>query len=193
MSCIGIYSNLSESPLGTGTTVPTLDSIGGGSALALGTPFHYPPVDGLSTLATGGTGGTGSSSSSTVGLLTTGGTAELGMSHWLSDGTVKSELRSPGLDANLAATATNLPLGSTAAHLDGTGLFCANPGSTAATLDALQSQSAAASNVYDHKSDYYNYYNSMQQYTPAFYSSAYGATAYGARTASTKIPSPNTY
>ncbi|XP_035911117.1 developmental protein eyes absent isoform X1 [Anopheles stephensi] len=330
-----IYSNLSESPLGPGTTVPTLDSIGSGSALALGTPFHYPAgalsahshhatggvssdhnvfnhtalgattattaigsssiasssyrlggntsggsialhnglnlsygplpngsgsgigsssggggggggtlltspgslasrlnnsagssssssassgggssasttvtsgtgsggssagsstagglVDGLSTLATGGTG----SSGSTVGLLTTGGSAELGMSHWLSDGTVKSELRSPGLDANLAATATNLPLGSTTtAHLDGTGLFCANPGTTAATLDALQSQSAAASNVYDHKSDYYNYYNSMQQYTPAFYSSAYGATAYGARTASTKIPSPNTY
>uniref|UniRef100_A0A182M070 Eyes absent homolog n=1 Tax=Anopheles culicifacies TaxID=139723 RepID=A0A182M070_9DIPT len=329
---ISIYSNLVESStLGTATTVPTLDSIGSGSALALGTPFHYPPgplsahthhsgpssgvnnsehtafnhaasantlsatiggsslssnsyrvggnssggsialhnglnlsygplsngssagssgatsallaspgslatrlnnsagsssssassggsasttitsgtgsggssagsgtgglVDGLSTLATGGTGTSGSgSNSSSVGLLTTGGnSAELGMSHWLSDGTVKSELRSPGLDANLAATATNLPLGSTTAHLDGTGLFCANPGSTAATLDALQSQTAAASNVYDHKSDYYNYYNSMQQYTPAFYSSAYGATAYGARTASTKIPSPNTY
>ncbi|XP_053667145.1 developmental protein eyes absent [Anopheles marshallii] len=327
-----IYSNLVESsPLGTGTTVPTLDGIGSGSTLALGTPFHYPPgplsahahhssgpssgvngdhtvfnhsastntattaiggstlstssyrvggnssggsialhnglnlsygplsngsagstgagallaspgslasrlnnsagssssasssggsasttitsgsgsggssagsstgglVDGLSTLATGGTGTSSSgSTSSSVGLLTTGvNSAELGMSHWLSDGTVKSELRSPGLDANLAATATNLPLGSTTAHLDGTtaGLFCANSGSTAATLDALQSQTAAASNVYDHKSDYYNYYNSMQQYTPAFYSSAYGATAYGARTASTKIPSPNTY
>ncbi|XP_049288098.1 developmental protein eyes absent isoform X1 [Anopheles funestus] len=323
-----IYSNLVESsPLGAATTVPTLDSIGSGSALALGTPFHYPPVplsahthhsggpssgvnsehavfnhatsantattaiggstlsassyrvggnssggslalhnnglnlsygplsngpgtaspgslasrlnnsagsssssgssggsasttitsgtgsggssagsstgglvDGLATLATGGTSSSGSSSNSNssvgVGLLTTGGnSAELGMSHWLSDGTVKSELRSPGLDANLAASATNLPLGSTtSAHLDGTGLFCANPGSSAAaTLDALQSQTAAASNVYDHKSDYYNYYNSMQQYTPAFYSSAYGATAYGARTASTKIPSPNTY
>ncbi|XP_040167075.1 developmental protein eyes absent [Anopheles arabiensis] len=316
-----LYSNLADSsPLGAATTAvsATLDTIGAGPALALGTPFHYPPgalsahhttgsehtvfnhagtgptsttstpyrasntsggslslhngltlsygtlgsaaspvgssltsrlnnsagssgssssssnssstvvstgtvssggssagsstaglVDGLSTLATG------SSSSSTLGpLLTTGGgvatatattaaAAELGMSHWLSDGTVKSELRSPGLDANhLAASATNLPLGpATAAHhLDGTGLFCANPGTTAvataATLDALQSQSAAAAatNVYDHKSDYYNYYNSMQQYTPAFYSSAYGATAYGAaRTASTKIPSPNTY
>uniref|UniRef100_A0A182Q377 Eyes absent homolog n=1 Tax=Anopheles farauti TaxID=69004 RepID=A0A182Q377_9DIPT len=318
-----IYSNLSESPLGSGTTLPTLDGIGSGPTLALGTPFHYSPgssssvghghsgsgasgthtlfnhpststtaaasgayrvpsgsstsggsvtlhnglnlsygsvpgvqgtgstlltspgslasrlnnsggssssssnssgssggsasavvtsgtasggsstasssagglVDGLSSLATGGSvpGGSGSS----INLLATGSATatELGMSHWLSDGTVKSELRSPGLDASLAAAAGNLPLTtSSTAHLDGTGLFCANPGATAATLDALQSQSAAAAtNVYDHKSDYYNYYNSMQQYTPAFYSSAYGATAYGARTASTKIPSPNTY
>ncbi|XP_053676509.1 developmental protein eyes absent [Anopheles nili] len=324
-----IYSNLSDPPLGTATTVPTLDGIGSGPTLALGSPFHYPTgsttthtggsvgggthpalfnhsssttaaataigsgaptgpyrvlggsstgssvalhnglnlsygplpgsgngsgggllaspgslvarlnnsggsssssnsggssttvnsgttsggssvgsstagglVDGLSSLGTGGNGtGVGSS-----GLLGTGPSSELGMSHWLSDGTVKSELRSPGLDASLAVaaaaaasssnttTSTNLPLGSTTAHLDGSGLFCGNPGATAvATLDALQSQSAAATNVYDHKSDYYNYYNSMQQYTPAFYSSAYGATAYGARTASTKIPSPNTY
>uniref|UniRef100_A0A182ILL2 Eyes absent homolog n=1 Tax=Anopheles atroparvus TaxID=41427 RepID=A0A182ILL2_ANOAO len=172
---------------GLGTGSGSGSSSGGGSL-----------VDGLSSLGTGGTGGTGS-----LGLVTSGGTAtlgssELGMSHWLSDGTVKSELRSPGLDASLAATqASNLPLGATAAHLDGSGLFCGNPGATAAaavaTLDALQSSTVAASaNVYDHKSDYYNYYNSMQQYTPAFYSSAYGATAYGTRS-TTKIPSPNTY
>ncbi|KFB39188.1 AGAP008726-PA-like protein [Anopheles sinensis] len=315
-----IYSNLSE-PLVAAGTVPTLEGIGGGPALALSSPFHYPvgstatshgnansggsglvasshslyhhsPVGGLSgsgsttgsgsyrgssggsvalhnglnltygppgaSASAGGNGGllaspgslggrlnssggssassgshstitsglgTGSGSSSgggslvdglsalgtsgpTVGLgqVTSGattatlGSSELGMSHWLSDGTVKSELRSPGLDGSLAATqTTNLPLGATAAHahLDGSGLFCANPGATAAaavaTLDALQSSTVAASaNVYDHKSDYYNYYNSMQQYTPAFYSSAYGATAYGTRT-TTKIPSPNTY
>uniref|UniRef100_A0A182VTH3 Eyes absent homolog n=1 Tax=Anopheles minimus TaxID=112268 RepID=A0A182VTH3_9DIPT len=189
-------SSSSASSGGSASTTVTSGTGSGGSSAGSSTGGL---VDGLSTLATGGpgtssSGGSSNSSSSVGGLLTTGGNpAELGMSHWLSDGTVKSELRSPGLDANLAATATNLPLGSTTAHLDGTGLFCANPGSTAATLDALQSQTAAATNVYDHKSDYYNYYNSMQQYTPAFYSSAYGATAYGARTASTKIPSPNTY
>uniref|UniRef100_A0A182NBB8 Eyes absent homolog n=1 Tax=Anopheles dirus TaxID=7168 RepID=A0A182NBB8_9DIPT len=189
-------TNSSGSSGGSASTVVTSGTAAsGGSSAGSGAGGL---VDGLSSLATGtgtGTGGTGSGSG-TVSLLTTGGSAELGMSHWLSDGTVKSELRSPGLDANLATAASNLPQLSTAttAHLDGTGLFCANPGATAAaaaTLDALQSQTAAAAtNVYDHKSDYYNYYNSMQQYTPAFYSSAYGATAYGARTASTKIPSP---
>ncbi|XP_058120204.1 developmental protein eyes absent [Anopheles ziemanni] len=181
-------SSASHSTITSGLGTGSGSSSGGGSL-----------VDGLSSLGTGGpTAGLGQvTSGATTATL---GTSELGMSHWLSDGTVKSELRSPGLDGSLAATqTTNLPLGATAAHahLDGSGLFCANPGATAAaavaTLDALQSSTVAASaNVYDHKSDYYNYYNSMQQYTPAFYSSAYGATAYGTRT-TTKIPSPNTY
>lgn len=103
---------------------------------------------------------------------------ELGMSHWINEGTVKSETRSPGLDGS--GVVSNLSSSSvTAPHLD-SNLFCTNP-----SLDAAQ-----GSNSYDHKSDYYNYYNSMQQYTPSFYSS-YG-TQYTTR-APAKIPSPNTY
>lgn len=57
---------------------------------------------------------------------------------------VKTELKSPAaiVDAN------GLPLGPS--HLDST-LFCTTP---VANLDATQS-----SNAYDHKQDYYNYYN----------------------------------
>uniref|UniRef100_A0A182P6G0 Eyes absent homolog n=1 Tax=Anopheles epiroticus TaxID=199890 RepID=A0A182P6G0_9DIPT len=204
-------SSSSSSGSSASSSSSTVVSAGTGSSGSSTGSSGAGLVDGLSALAAGGTSGSGNSGSTAGTSLGGGvggggggggGTADLGMSHWLSDGTVKSELRSPGLDAALTVTATatnHLPLGSSAT-LDGSaaGLFCSNPGSTvasAATLDALQSQTAAAAatNVYDHKSDYYNYYNSMQQYTPAFYSSAYGASAYGARTASTKIPSPNTY
>jgi hypothetical protein len=57
---------------------------------------------------------------------------------------VKTELKSPAaiVDSN------GLPLGPS--HLDST-LFCTTP---VANLDATQS-----SNAYDHKQDYYNYYN----------------------------------
>ncbi|CAO1384363.1 unnamed protein product [Diamesa serratosioi] len=89
----------------------------------------------------------------------------------------KSEIKSPSIIHE-----TNLPL-TAATHLDST-IFCTNP----TTLqDATQS-----SNTYD-KQDYYNYYNSMQQYTPSFYSS-YGTGPYPTRSSSSsKIPSPNTY
>ncbi|XP_029723171.1 developmental protein eyes absent isoform X2 [Aedes albopictus] len=123
-------------------------------------------------------------SNSTVGLNTAGhgtsatalASSELGMSHWLTDGTVKSEIRSPGLDA--AISGGNLAVGST--HLDSS-LFCTNPNN----LDALQS----STNSYD-KSEYYPYAYNMQQYAPFTYSS-YGSP-YQTRTSS-KIPSPNTY
>ncbi|XP_058059890.1 developmental protein eyes absent [Anopheles bellator] len=192
----GSLANRLNSSGGSGSSSGSVATITSGSSGGASGSSAGSLVDGLTSLATvGGSGGSlGLASSGATSTL--GGSTELGMSHWLNDGTVKSELRSPGLDATLAAATSNLPLGSSAAHLDGSGLFCANPGSAAAAataLDALQGGvGSSASNVYDHKSDYYNYYNSMQQYTPAFYSSAYGASAYGART-STKIPSPNTY
>lgn len=104
----------------------------------------------------------------------------LGMSHWLSETAptqtlVKSETRSPTLDGTSATLASN-------SHLDAA-LFCAN---TSIGLD----NHLQGSNSFEHKQEYYNYYNSMQQYTPSFYSS-YGSP-YPSRTAP-KIPSPNAY
>lgn len=103
-----------------------------------------------------------------------------GMSHWINDTAtaVKSEIRSPGLGET-----TSLSTGGsiTASHLDTAALFC---GTNSSPLDPLQS-----SGSYDHKQDYYNYYGSMQQYTPPFYSSY---TPYPSRS-STKLPSPNAY
>lgn len=104
-----------------------------------------------------------------------------GMSHWINDTAtaVKSEIRSPGLGetGSLSSSAGTI----TSAHLDTAALFCAN----SSPLDPLQ----ATGSYTDHKQDYYNYYGSMQQYTPSFYSSY---TPYPSRT-STKIPSPNAY
>ncbi len=103
--------------------------------------------------------------------------SDLGMSHWLNEtALVKSENRSPTLDVAPVGSLSN------SSHLD-SALFCSNP---ATGLESLQS-----SNSFEHKQDYYNYYNSMQQYTPSFYSSPYGSP-YPTRTPS-KIPSPNTY
>lgn len=96
------------------------------------------------------------------------------MSHWLPEGAVKSE-RSPSLDSAPTATLAS-------SHLDPS-LFC--PSGTTTTLDALQN----SSNSYEHKQEYYNYYNSMQQYAPSFYPYS---TPYASRTP-TKIPSPNPY
>lgn len=109
-------------------------------------------------------------------------TTDLGMPHWLNEPTasVKSETRSPALDTSLG----NSLIGSgivNNSHLDSTSLFCSN---TSSGLDTL----GQSSNSFDHKQDYYNYYN-MQQYTPSFYSSY--ASPYPARTP--KISSPNTY
>ncbi|XP_058449781.1 developmental protein eyes absent isoform X1 [Malaya genurostris] len=147
-----------------------------------------------STITSGGSSSTGITSSTLDGLSSSSGlnssgvslsgsassaalgSTELGMSHWLTDGTVKSEIRSPGLDASLSSG--NLPVGST--HLDSS-LFCANPNN----LDALQN----TANSYE-KSEYYSYTYNMQQYAPFTYSS-YGSP-YQTRTSS-KIPSPNTY
>lgn len=108
--------------------------------------------------------------------------SDLGMSHWLNEpaASVKSETRSPTLDTNLGNSIIGTGL-SNSSHLDSSSLFCANSSSG---LDTLQS-----SNSFEHKQDYYNYYNSMQQYTPSFYSSY--ATPYPSRTP--KISSPNTY
>ncbi|XP_055639544.1 developmental protein eyes absent isoform X2 [Toxorhynchites rutilus septentrionalis] len=145
----------------------------GGSSSAGTTGSSLDEICSSSAINSGGIGLSGSSG----GALTAGlGPSELGMSHWLTDGTVKSEIRSPGLDA--AISAGNLPVGST--HLD-TSLFCANPNN----LDALQS----TANSYE-KSEYYPYAYNMQQYAPFTYSS-YGSP-YQTRTSS-KIPSPNTY
>ncbi|KAG4071870.1 hypothetical protein HA402_006031 [Bradysia odoriphaga] len=102
--------------------------------------------------------------------------SDLGMSHWLNEtALVKSENRSPTLDVATVGSLSN------SSHLD-SALFCSNP---TTGLESLQN-----SNSFDHKQDYYNYYNSMQQYTPSFYSS-YGSP-YPTRT-TPKIPSPNTY
>ena len=103
---------------------------------------------------------------------------ELGMSHWLNETTlVKSETRSPTLDST---SAHSLP--SNTHHIDTSSLFCSNP----PAIDNLQS-----SNTFEHKQEYYQYYhNSMQQYTPSFYSS-YGSP-YPTRS-TPKIPSPNAY
>ncbi|XP_055710648.1 developmental protein eyes absent isoform X1 [Phlebotomus papatasi] len=143
-----------------------------------------PTTSGLLQASPGCDGGAGvNMSPGLLGIGSSGGPGTLqqestpiGMSHWLSEGTVKSEARSPGIDsaptASLAASS----------HLD-TSLFC--PGGSTATLDALQN----STNSYEHKQDYYNYYNSMQQYAPSFYS--YG-TPYTSRTPA-KIPSPNAY
>lgn len=106
------------------------------------------------------------------------------MSHWLNEqltASVKSETRSPALDTNSSNSLLGTSLSNTV-HLESTSLFCANSSSS---LDLLQS----ATNTFEHKQEYYNYYNSMQQYTPSFYSS-YG-TPYPPRTP--KISSPNTY
>lgn len=110
--------------------------------------------------------------------------SDLSMSHWLNEqptASVKTETRSPALDTNLGNSLIGAGL-SNASHLDSSSLFCANSSSG---LDTLQS----ASNSFEHKQDYYNYYNSMQQYTPSFYSSY--APPYPTRTP--KISSPNTY
>uniref|UniRef100_A0A336KEX3 Eyes absent homolog n=1 Tax=Culicoides sonorensis TaxID=179676 RepID=A0A336KEX3_CULSO len=102
-----------------------------------------------------------------------------GMSHWINETAtaVKSEIRSPGLVETPSLTSAGTL---TASHLDTAAIFCSN----SSPLDPLQS-----SGSYDHKQDYYNYYGSMQQYTPSFYPSY---TPYPSRT-STKLPSPNTY
>lgn len=104
------------------------------------------------------------------------------MSHWLNETTVKSELRSPGLESTVsgsAAVVATIPsAASLGSHLDSPALFCAN------SADSLQSNTP-----YDTKQEYY-YYNSMQQYPPSFYSSY--ASPYPSRTSS-KLPSPNTY
>lgn len=121
-----------------------------------------------------------SSASTSVSVSAIGNTNNEGMSHWINDTAtaVKSEIRSPGL----GETASLSTAGSiTSAHLDTAALFC---GANSSPLDPLQS-----SGSYDHKQDYYNYYGSMQQYTPSFYSSY---TPYPSRT-STKLPSPNAY
>lgn len=98
----------------------------------------------------------------------------LGMSHWLNETVpVKSETRSPTHESSGSILGTN-------SNLDSATLFGSNP----VTIDSLQ-----ATNTFEHKQEYY-FYNSMQQYTPTFYSS-YGSP-YSSRTAP-KIPSPNAY
>lgn len=130
---------------------------------------HHPtPIEGLTALSSTTLHLTNSLCGGSSNSLSA---AELGMSHWLTDGgsnsgefhmcaesqtikithvfcvslsIVKTELKSPAaiVDVN------GLPLGPS--HLDST-LFCTTP---VANLDATQS-----SNAYDHKQDYYNYYN----------------------------------
>lgn len=104
------------------------------------------------------------------------------MSHWINETTVKSELRSPGLESSVVSGGALAPSSTgIATHLDSPFGLCA----TAATIDPLQSSTPYV----DTKQEYYYNY-SMQQYTPSFYSSY--STPYSSRTSS-KIPSPNTY
>lgn len=102
------------------------------------------------------------------------------MSHWINETPVKSELKSPGLESSSAIAVATATTGGLGAHLDSP-LFCSN--ASTPLHDPLQS------NTYDTKQEYY-YYNSMQQYTPSFYSTY--PSPYPAR-ASSKLPSPNTY
>lgn len=98
----------------------------------------------------------------------------LGMSHWLNEtDPVKSETRSPSHESSASVLGTN-------SHLESPALF----GSNLQAIDSIQ-----APNTFEHKQEYY-FYNSMQQYTPTFYSS-YGSP-YSSRSAP-KIPSPNSY
>lgn len=127
-------------------------------------------------------------------------TNDTGMSHWLSESSqsqtmVKSENRSPSLDlhhhSNNSAALAGSTL-STAHHLDASSMFCTNPSAAPiSSLDAhLQPGTNSSGTPFEHKQEYYNYYNTMQQYTPSFYST-YGSP-YPSRTAP-KIPSPNAY
>lgn len=146
---------------------------------------------GLATTSSSGDSGGINNSGGGGGGLTSGNnstnlmSSDLVMSHWINETSVKTEIRSPGLDsANLAATTLHSVAASAGtSHLDPS-LFCGN--STVGLETVVQ-----GTNSYEHnKQDYYNYYNSMQQYTPPFYSSY--STPYPART-TTKLPSPNTY
>jgi hypothetical protein len=138
-----------------------------GTAAAPAITHHPTPIEGLTALSSLG----GSTLHLTANSLCGGNSnslgAELGMSHWLSEGpsnsgrkflsfsmrprlsslfllnAVKSEIKSP----TALVESNSLPLAPS--HLD-SALFCANT----VNLDASQS-----SNAYDHKQDYYNYYN----------------------------------
>ncbi|XP_055372135.1 developmental protein eyes absent isoform X2 [Condylostylus longicornis] len=77
--------------------------------------------------------------------------------------------------------------GSLTGNSSGIGVGSSGLNSPTSTLHQSANLTASA---YDHKQDYYSYYNSMQQYTPSFYPS-YGSP-YSTRTTS-KIPSPNAY
>ncbi|XP_063707774.1 developmental protein eyes absent [Culicoides brevitarsis] len=155
----------------TSTNKGLIEGSSSSSSGSINLSTHHPIIGGGSNNAQS------SSSISAIGSTNTEG----GMSHWINDTAtaVKSEIRSPGLGETATATA-NI----TSAHLDTAALFCSSNSSP--LVDPLQ----APGSTYDHsKQDYYNYYNSMQQYTPSFYSSY---TPYPSRT-STKLPSPNAY
>lgn len=161
-------TTLSGSAQNTKQNSSTASNSSSGASLALS--HHQPtPLEGLSALSNVGSSSLHLSNSLCGGSSNSIGVSELGMSHWLTDGgsnsgmidanktlnelnanvsplslsTVKAEIKSPAaiIESN------NLPLAPS--HLD-SALFCTN----AINLDATQS-----SNAYDHKQDYYNYYN----------------------------------
>lgn len=157
-----LYQHHNASGSGHGSKHNSSASSGASAAIS----HHHPtPIEGLTALSSLGSSTLHLSNSLCGGSSNSLTAAELGMSQWLSDGgsnsgetrdtcsgnikshtcffTVKTELKSPAtiVDAN------GLPLSSS--HLDST-LFCSTP----VNLDATQS-----SNNYDHKQDYYNYYN----------------------------------
>ncbi|CRK87447.1 CLUMA_CG001248, isoform A [Clunio marinus] len=172
------HHNSTTTLSGSGHNSKHNSSTSSGTSAAL-THHHPTPIEGLTALSSLGSSTLHLTNSLCGGSSNSLTAAELGMSHWLTDGgsnSVKTEIKSPPtiVDAN------SIPLG--ASHLDST-IFCSTP----VNLDSTQS-----SNAYDHKQDYYNYYNSMQQYTPSFYSS-YGAPYSAKIPSSSKIPSPNTY
>lgn len=129
--------------------------------------------------------------------------SDLGMSQWITTAanltSVKSENRSPSLDSGaVSSLITSTPPNA----VDSARVFCNSSENLAAheanvsQPNTLTSQSAnisstAASSPYDSKStEYYNYYNTMQQYPASFYPS-YG-NPYTSR-APAKISSPNSY
>jgi hypothetical protein len=134
-------SSSTLSPSGTSAASRLNFSTNGGSISGIGSTYSSA-LDGL---ALGGVTTAGLNLSNSSNTATIGGTADLGMSHWINDSSVKSEHRSPGIDATTGST--NLG-GIGSSHLDTT-IFCTNP-----SIDTLQN-----SNAYDHKQDYYNYYN----------------------------------
>ncbi|XP_037960054.1 developmental protein eyes absent isoform X2 [Teleopsis dalmanni] len=105
----------------------------------------------------------------------------------LSVGNSNLDTSPPGLANGSNNTATSLYGCSSAASIEGnlSGL-CSTTGTSPATMAVVNpSTAAAAAAAYDTKHDYYNYYNSMQQYTPPFYST-YGSP-YAAARGATKI------
>ncbi|XP_055903435.1 developmental protein eyes absent isoform X2 [Eupeodes corollae] len=200
-------SNSSGSPLGTnggssGSGQQLHLSSNSGDATSSSLSLHTTSLNLSSVAASSSVLASSAASTGQGGRL--GAHSDLGMSHWLAaaaaesniSATVKSENRSPGLDA-VGPGGLLPPTGSSHLSESTASLFCSNPSSADFRLDGSSSSgagvqsgnSATSASAYETKQEYYNYYNSMQQYTPPFYPT-YGSP-YTTRAA--KIASPNAY